>query len=121
MTIVLTPDGRIMPNWGTKDFDCCPDKSRVLAFIKNLTDFYRNEAKPYLFNGRMIKGLDVVCDTAPFGHNLPEILTTAWEADGKRVQMLVNPFDEDKTCSLDGKTVTVPANNAICMEIKNEI
>ena len=117
MTVVLTPDGRIMPNWGTKDFDCCPDKSRVLAFIKNLTEFYRNESKQYLYNGRMIKGADVVCDVADFGHGLPEILTTAWEVDGKRAQILVNPFDEDKRCTVDGKTVIVPANNAICVEI----
>ena len=120
MTVVLTPDGRIMPNWGTKDFDCCPDKTKILGFIKNLTEFYRNEAKQYLFNGRMIKGAEVVCGTAPFGHNLPEILTTAWEVDGKCAQILVNPFDEDKICTVDGKTVTVPANKAICVEITNE-
>lgn len=117
MTIVLTPDGRIMPNWGTKVFDCCPDKSRVLKLIKNLTRFYRNVAKPYLYNGKMIKGENVCCAVAPFGHNLPEILTSAWEAGGKRVQILVNPFDEYKTCTLGKKTVQVPANDAICVEL----
>ena len=117
MTIVLTPDGRIMPNWGTKVFDCCPDKLQVLKLIKNLTRFYRNVAKPYLYNGKMIKGENVCCAVAPFGHNLPEILTSAWEAGGKRVQILVNPFDEYKTCTLGNKTVQVPANDAICVEL----
>ena len=117
MTIVLTPDGRIMSSWGTKVFDNCPDKKATLSFIKNMTSFYNDIAKPYLFNGKMIKGERVICGSAPFGHGLPEILTSAWEANGKRVQILVNAFDEDKICTVGNKTVTVPANNAICLEI----
>lgn len=119
MTIVLTPDGRIMPNWGTKVFDCCPDKDKVLTLIKNLNKFYQSVAKPYLFNGRMIKGMTVCCNEASFGHNLPEILTSAWDAEGKRGQIFVNPFDEDKTCTVGEKIVCVPANNAIFIELEN--
>ena len=68
------PDGTLMQNWGTRDFEHAPDKEKALAFVAKMTKFYREEAKPFLYNGRMIDGLPVECGFAPFGHNLPEIL-----------------------------------------------
>jgi len=84
-----------------------------------MTKFYRDEAKPYLYNGRMIAGFPVECGVAPYGHNLPEILSSAWEADGKRVQILINAFDKDIVCKVNGNTVTVPANDAIMLPISD--
>ena len=117
MTVVLCPDGTLMQNWGTRDFEHAPDKEKALAFVARMTKFYREEAKPYLYNGRMIEGLPVVCGTAPFGHNLPGILSSAWEADGRRVQILINAFDEDVTCRVGEKEMTVPANDAVLFSI----
>lgn len=117
MTVVLCPDGTLMQNWGTRDFEHAPDKEKALAFVGAMTKFYREEAKPYLYNGRMIEGLPVECGTAPFGHNLPEILSSAWEADGKRVQILVNAFDEEKTCWVGGKEMVLAPNSATMIEI----
>ena len=117
MTVVLCPDGTLMQNWGTRDFEHAPDKEKALAFVGRMTKFYRDVAKPYLYNGRMTRGLPVECGTAPFGHNLPEILSSAWEADGKRVQILVNAFDEEITCKVGGKEMTVPGNDAVMVEI----
>ena len=54
MTLVLTPDGKLMQNWGTRDFDHAPDKEKALQFAANMTRFYNETAKPYLYNGRMI-------------------------------------------------------------------
>lgn len=117
MTVVLCPDGTLMQNWGTRDFEHAPDKEKALAFVARMTKFYREEAKPYLYNGRMIEGLPVECGFAPFGHNLPEILSSAWEADGKRVQILINAFDEEKTCKVGGREMILSANSAKMIEI----
>jgi hypothetical protein len=65
----------------------------------------------------MIEGLSVECGTAPFGHNLPEILSSAWEANGKRVQILINAFDEEKTCRVGGKEMVLAPNSATMIEI----
>ena len=117
MTIVLCPDGTLMQNWGTRDFDHAPDKEKALAFIARMTKFYREEAKPFLYNGRMIEGLRITCGLAPFGHNLPEILSSAWEADGKRAQILINAFDHPISCKVGEKEITVPANDALLLPI----
>ena len=117
MTAVLRPDGQLMQAWGTRDFDHAPDKEKTLAFVANMTRFYRQEAKPYLYNGRMIEGLPLECDLAPFGQALPMLHTSAWEAEGKRVQILVNPFDEAVRCKLGGRALSVPANDAILLPI----
>ena len=119
MTVVLCPDGTLMQSWGTRDFDHAPDKDKALAFVAAMTKFYREEAKPFLLNGRMIAGFPVECDMAPFGHDLPMILSSAWEADGKRVQILVNAFDETITCKVGGKEITVPPNQAILLPISD--
>ena len=117
MTVVLCPDGTLMQNWGTRDFAHAPDKEKTLAFVAKMTKFYHETAKPFLYNGRMIEGLPVECATAPFGHNLPQILSSSWEADGRHVQILVNAFDEDITCKVGGKEIIVPAGDALCMDI----
>ena len=117
MTMVFRPDGQLSPNWSTRDFDHVPDKEKALQFAANMTKFYNETAKPYLYGGRMIEGKPVECGTAPYGYKLPTIHSTAWEAEGKRVQILVNPFEEDETCLVGGEPVTVPANNAICLPL----
>ena len=117
MTVVLCPDGKLMQAWGTRDFAHAPDKEKTLAFVANMTRFYREKAKPYLYHGRMIQGLPVACEEAPFGYKLPMLHSSAWEADGKRVQILVNAFDEAVTCKLGGKAITVPANDAVLIPL----
>ena len=117
MTVVLCPDGSLMQNWGTRDFEHAPDKEKALAFVARMTRFYREEAKPYLYNGRMIAGLPVECEAAPFGHRLPKILSSAWEAEGKQVQILINAFDAPITCKVGGKEITVAANDAMLLDI----
>ncbi|MBE6891620.1 MAG: hypothetical protein E7481_06295 [Ruminococcaceae bacterium] len=119
MTVVLTPDGDLMSSWGTRDFEHAPDKEKAMAFVANMTRFYREKAKQYLYNGRMIAGLPVECEMASYGHNLPEILSSAWEANGKRVQILINAFDKEITCKVGAKEFTVPANDAILLSIND--
>lgn len=128
MTIVLTPDGDVNSYWGNRDFSNLPEKEKVLGLIKNLTAFYRKEAKPYLFAGRMIASPQVDCKTVSYtiekygnvyDRILPSILSSAWEApDGSRALILVNPLDTDQHCTVDQKEYTVLAQNARLIPIK---
>lgn len=115
ITLVLTPDGNIFPNWGCHDFSFIPNRERALSFITNMTHFYSEEAKPFLFNGRMIKPLPYVSEmtyvTRADGDRIdvPSVLSTAWESDGKRAQIFVNHTESDVTVSFNGEEFTVPA------------
>lgn len=123
MTLVLTPDGVLMPNWGTRDFEHAPNREKTLRMVKNLTKFYRGEAKPYLMNGRMIPAEKPECASVDFEISgrmraFPALHTSAWEtADGKRAQIIVNPGDCDAVCRLGGREITVPALDAVLVEI----
>ena len=123
MTLVLTPDGDLMTCWGTRDFDHAPSKEKALDMIANLTRFYREEAKPYLYAGRMVKTLPVECGNVTYTAAgrplpLPEVIATAWQAeDGSRAQILVNPGDAPAVCRMDGKEYTLPAGDAILIPL----
>jgi len=124
MTVVLTPEGKLLPYWGARDFSKLPDKDVVLTLIANLTRFYREKAKPFLHAGRMIPALPVECEAHPFFCNyvdhrftMPAVHTSAWETeDGRRAQILVNPQTKDIACTVDGASVTVPALDALLIE-----
>lgn len=123
LTLTMTPDGDILSNWSTRDFTHFPDKEKTYRFIKNLTHLYKSEAKPYLYSGRMIKPKKLLCGTVTFDvwdgfkNTYPELHTAAYEKDGKRIQVIVNPWDECKSCELEGKRISVPALSAILTEI----
>ena len=125
MTVVLTPDGDIMSHWGMRDFENVPSKEKVLRLIANLTAFYRECGKPYLYAGRMIPAHPVTCETRTFAmsypdktHTFPRIFTSAWQNDdGRCVQILVNPEDVDTSCTLDGREVVVPALGATMVDV----
>ena len=112
-----------MSSWGTRDFDHAPNKEKALGMISNLTRFYREEAKPYLYAGRMIQALPVECETVTYTAAgrplpLPEVIATAWQAeDGSRAQILVNPGDDAVTCRVVEKAYTIPAGNAILIPL----
>lgn len=123
MTLVLTPDGILMPNWGTRDFEHAPDKEKSLRMIRNLSRFYREEAKPYLYAGRMIPAMEMDCREIEYEINgrmcaFPAVHTSAWEApDRSRAQILVNPGDETEVCMIGGRTVTVAPMDAVLLQI----
>jgi len=123
MTLVLTPDGILMPNWGTRDFAHAPNREKTLEMIKNLTKFYRDEAKPYLMNGRMIPAEDIECACVEFEikgrkRTFPALHTSAWESeDGERAQIIVNPGDRDEVCRLGGQEITVGALDAVMVKL----
>ena len=125
MTVVLTPNGDLMNNWGTRDFVNVPDKEKTFRMAANLTRFYHEKAKPYLYAGRMISGSTVICDTVSYERNfletpiaLPAILSSTWKAeDGSCATVLVNPHEEDKICRVEGQDVIVPALDAVLVKM----
>lgn len=125
MTLVMTPDGQLMTNWGNHDFSRLPDREKALDLVANLARFYREGAGKYLHAGRMIPVLPTTCGEKKYwmewyGHDctFPTVYTTAWQAeDGTRAQIFVNPGEVDEVCCVAGKQITVPARNAVMMEI----
>ena len=123
ITLVLTPDGNIFPNWGCHDFSFIPNREKTLKFIANMTAFYNEEAKPYLFDGRMRKPLEYGCErtfvTRVNGDKIdvPTVLSTAWRKDGKKVQVFVNHTDVDQKVTFNGEEFTVPALSGALKEI----
>ena len=121
MTLVIDENGQVRTRWGKMKTDHVPDKEKILRLVKNLTAFYGEQAKPYLYNGRMIAPPTVACDTVAFSRSngssqvvLPAILGTAWEAeDGSQVLILVNPAEHEAVCRINGKQLSIPALNAI--------
>jgi hypothetical protein len=121
LTLVLTPDGILMPNWGTRDFEHAPDKEKSLYMIRNLTRFYREKAKPYLYAGRMVPAVPIMCREIEYEINgrmyaFPAVHTSAWKTpDGSIAQILVNPGDTEEICTVGGREVTVPAMDAVLL------
>ena len=125
MTLVLTPDGNLMTNWGNHDFSRLPDKEKALDLVANLCRFYREKAGKYLYAGRMIAAKPVVCGHKEFfmewygrSCTIPSVYSTAWESeDGTRVQILVNPGDAPEKVTVDDREVTIPARDAVMVEM----
>jgi len=127
MTLVLDQDGQVKSRWGRSklDYAYVPDQESILWLVRNLTAFYHEQAKPFLYAGRMIEGLTVECGTLAFEHydsdvavTLPAILSSAWEApDGRRAQILVNPQDRETSCRVGEKTYTIAPLSAVLLEL----
>lgn len=125
MTLVLVPDGRLMTNWSNHDFNHLPDKEKTLEFVATLTRFYKEKAKDFLYDGRMVSPepfeVDKVTYHIPFYENgvshLPKIYSAAWEKNGKKAQIFVNHTDEDITITVGGKNVTVKKLDAELIEL----
>lgn len=124
MTLVLTPNGDLMTHWGTRDFENAPNRELTLKMIKNLTRFYKESGKEYLFAGRMIPAPSVECEAITIPQDkpnrqciLPTVHASAWQSsDGRRALILVNPHESDRVCRVDGKEITVPALDAVLKE-----
>lgn len=128
MTIVLTPNGDFMANWGCHDFtpERLPDREKALTFAANMRRLYDEDgAKPYLYDGRMIKTVEYECGTVEYDHAwgdfmiepVPEVYASAWEKDGKKVQIFANHMDKPSTIKFQGKEITIPAMDGIMVEI----
>ena len=125
MTVNLTPSGEFEPHWGCGKVNAlAPDKEKALTFIRNIMRFYREDAKSYLLYGRMEK--PVATDIKMKGYDydkklsviyIPEVFSSAWSYEGKKVQIFVNPQDYPVTFHVEDKEITVEAMNATMIEL----
>lgn len=119
MTLVLTPDGRFMSHWGNHDFSVMPDREKALDFAANMQRFYREQAMPYLYGGRMVKPLSYECGVREYptvfsGPALaPDCISTAWEYAGARAQIFVNHTDREQRVVFQGETLDIPPLQAV--------
>ncbi|MBO5212771.1 MAG: hypothetical protein J6B60_04440 [Clostridia bacterium] len=125
MTLILAPNGNLMTHWGTHDFESCPDMEKTLLFIRNLTKFYNDEAKEYLYSGKMSLAPDIRCEKIDIpmfrGRDfatLPRLLSSCWEAkDKKTAYIVVNPENEPIAFSIGDKSYEAPPLDAVLIVI----
>ena len=123
LTLIMRPaDGGLFSDWGNHDLSNPPDRDKALNFAANLMRFYREQAKPYLYNGRMIRPLPFEVISAPEHtgcmRTFPPVCSTAWEAeDGSRAQILVNANEGPVTLNVNGNELIVPALDAVMIEV----
>lgn len=123
LTLVMRPaDGGLISDWGNHDLSNPPDREKALNFAANLMKFYREAAKPYLYNGRMIRPLAYTATDAPDYNDcrriFPPVYSTAWEAqDGRRAQIFVNANEVPVTLQVDTYgTLVIPASDAALID-----
>lgn len=120
LTLTLCPNGELFSHWGSRDFVHHPDKTRCLKLICNLNHFYREEGKPFLYNGRMIPSAPIQCEEISFPLrqggtlSLPALHTAAWQSgDGQKVQIIVNPAESAQGFTLNEKSYSIPPLSAM--------
>lgn len=125
MTLVISPEGDIMPYWGVRETEFLPDREEIMTLVKNLTLFYRERAKPWLFCGRMIKCPDAECESVTFARcfsdkpvTLPGVHCTAWEdKEGVRCVIAVNPMNRASVIRIEQKEYTLPPLDAVMIPL----
>ena len=114
ITLVLNDEGDIMGRWGMRDFSRKPDREPIIDFCGALHVWHN--VYPDLFrDARMTKPADYTCAEKPLPlengrENVMDktVYSTAWEQDGKTVQLFANYTDEEQTVTLnagDGKAL----------------
>ncbi|MCQ2430522.1 MAG: DUF6259 domain-containing protein [Clostridia bacterium] len=123
LTLVLMPSGDLMCYWGTRDFESHPDKDKALCMIANLEKLMKSGADAFLIDGRMIPAAPYDCTAQDYPAlwtgrliRVPDVLSTAWEKDGRCVQVFVNHTDRPVEVVCGGETFTVPALDGMVRE-----
>lgn len=125
MTLVFRPDGSLFHDWGNHDFSRpAPDLRKTLEFAGNMHDFYEKEAGEFLYDARMIAPERIGCATVTFhrkndhsAYPVPAVVTTAWEKEGRKVQILINHTDEKQTVSVKGVKVEIEARSGKMIDL----
>ena len=112
-TLVLNPKGFLQSYWGQRDFSDVPVEEDILAFVKNLRDFYMAN-KDIMCLGNMIKPLpyktgEVTYHNHEYGRSYvaEEVLSTAYEYGGEKMQIFVNYNKDAKTVEWKGESITI--------------
>lgn len=114
-TLVLNAKGFLQSFWGQRDFTDVPVEEDVLVFLKNLREFYLSH-KEHMCFGNMVKplpytGEDITYLNHLYGrsHTDRDVLSTAYEYQGEKIQIFVNYNTVEKTLECGGESITIPA------------
>ena len=123
LSLVLKDGGNVHWNWALEWSKPQPEQEPICALMKNLTGWRRKLSENYLAAGRMLKIPEVLCEKRTFYRQLhapvelPKVIASAWQGiDGKKITLLVNYNGEEVTCTVAGKTITLPAYDAAVIE-----
>lgn len=129
LSVVISHDQKISKNWGNVGPDSYEDKEKILKFVRNLTDFYKEKGKDWLYDGKMIKPTAYTCTYTTYTtmeytnrgshpYYAEDVVSTAWENNGKKMQMFINHTTDEKTVTLaDGSELQIPALDVVMIEI----
>ncbi|MBQ7374226.1 MAG: hypothetical protein IJW64_06700 [Clostridia bacterium] len=121
-TIVLNAKGFIQQKWGQRDFTEVPIEKDVLTFIKNMREFYI-ENKQFTCYGNMIKPLAYETGEVTFDceygrkYTDKEVLSTAYEFGGEKIQIFANYNLTAKTVNVGGKEVEIQPLSVVKINI----
>lgn len=122
-TLVLSPKGVILSYWGQRDIEDIPNEESVLKFIKNLREFYLENIN-FLCYGNMVKPLPYkTCeytyrnDFYGRSYTAEEVLTSAFEYDGKKIQLFINYNEDERTVEFGGKQIAIQGLSVLKVEI----
>lgn len=96
LTIVLTDSGEVSYCWGNDCFKAYTDKEQAYQILRNLNGWRQGAGKEFLHLGKMVKPIPVFSGKNTFmgedGRKIvvDEVLTSAYEYDGKVMQFVVN-------------------------------
>lgn len=117
-TVVLTDKGEVSYCWGNECFTAHTDKDAAYQILQNLNGWRQKGGKNYLHLGKMVKPISVSCDTNTFVGEferpviVDEVLTSAYEYNGERLQFVVN---------YNSKPVTVTTEQPVTVYIDSDM
>ena len=114
LTIVMTDEGNIAFAWNDDGRKYYTDKKAAYALLNNLNAWRQKGGKTYLHMGKMVKAIPVSCGRNSFTMEkrefvVDELLTSAFEYEGKRLQFIVNYNLTSKTVNF-AKQCTIYKN-----------
>ena len=106
LSVVLKNKGEIHWNWCRLWEVPAPEQEPLLKLIGNLSKWRRTEMKKYLVCGRMVKVPEVISSSRVINTykqtppQVPDVLASAWQDDGKTAVILANSLENDTTCTV---------------------
>ena len=113
-TLVLNPKGMLQSYWGQRDFSNLPVEEDILTLVKNLREFYMAN-KEIMCLGKMIKPIafdtEEITYECDYGraYKTKDVLSTAYELDGEKIQIFVNFEKQEKSIVFNGEEILIPA------------
>lgn len=106
LTLVLSDSGKIMWNWGWREYDNVPNQDEVIKLVKNL-NYWRKAYPQYLLSGQMVQNFNIDSskhvvyqrDNEEVLHD--DVYYSAWTDGNKKAQFIVNYNVEPKQCKVD--------------------